>query len=84
MKFDPRSEKLETYLTPEVRPYARVILYDAVRCAASDGFAENERRLAHRAAKLLGQPADLVPWIEGVIMLEETTRQARLRLLSPA
>lgn len=83
MKFDPRSEKLETVLTPEVRPYARVILYDAVRCAASDGFSEKERQMAHKAAKLLGVEPSVVPWVETTLQLENDVRHARIRLLAP-
>ena len=84
MKFDPKGEKLETYLTPPTRMLSRVILYDAVRCAAADGFAQKEREMAHKAAQLLGLDPGIVPWVEGVLMLEKSTRDARIRLLSPA
>lgn len=83
MKFDPRGEKLETYLTPAVKPYARVILYDALRCAASDGFTEKERQMTRKAAKLLGVDASIVPWMESVYLMENDVRQARIQLLSP-
>lgn len=83
MKFDPRGETLETYLTPAVKLYARVILYDALRCAASDGFTEKERQMTRKAAKLLGVDASVVPWMESVLVLENHVRQARIELLSP-
>lgn len=84
MKWDPRATPLEDLIDASTRPFARMVLYDAVRCAASDGFAEGERRLAVKAAKLLDLDPGLVPWVEGVIELEHAARRARMKLLSPS
>ncbi|HLE97704.1 MAG TPA: hypothetical protein VI997_10075 [Candidatus Thermoplasmatota archaeon] len=76
---EPSGAPLEAAL----RPLARLILYDAIRVAAADGFGPVERDAARRAAERLGLDPGLVPAIEGLLGVEEALRAARLRLLSP-
>lgn len=82
-KFDYRAARLADLLDAETRPLARIILYEAVRIARSDGFAANEREAAARAAKMLGLDAHIVVDIEALLGIEDAVRAARIRLLSP-
>lgn len=82
-RFDYKSAKLENLLTPELRPLARIILFEAMNVARVDGIHDKERQAAVKAARVLGVDASFVSAVEAYFSVEEAVRQARLRVLSP-
>jgi len=82
--FDPKTHRFEETFDATLRPMARVVLYDAIRTARVDGFAQKEREEARRGAAKLGLEPELVSRIEGLLAAEDGVRQARLSVvLSP-
>lgn len=82
-RIDFTRERIETYLTPELRPAARGILHEAIKVARADGYAEAERQAARRAAAQLGLDEQFVIALEVLLDLEEALNRARARLLAP-
>jgi tellurite resistance protein len=82
--FDPRREKLEDQLRglSDCVP-ARRMLYDAIRIAMTDGYADRERAMTRKAAELLGIDKDVLEAIEGIVSVEDALRTARGKLLTP-
>lgn len=82
--FDTRREKLEDHLRglTDCVP-ARRMLYDAIRIASSDGYADRERAMARKAAELLGIDKDVLEAIEGLVSVEEALKTARAKVLTP-
>lgn len=83
-KFDYHSASLTEFLGASTKPFARLILHDAIRVARQDGFGDRERMAAVRAAGLLGLDTSIVTAIEGFLLLEDAVRAARMRVLSPS
>jgi tellurite resistance protein len=81
--IDFTRERIETYVTPELRPAARGILHEAVKVARVDGYAEEERQAARRAATILGLDEQFVVALEAFLDMEDALNQARSRLLAP-
>jgi tellurite resistance protein len=81
MKADLVGVPFERIMTPEMRPFARSILFDGIRCASADGYAARERELAHRAAKRLGLTEDYVIGVENQLHAEAAARESRVELL---
>lgn len=83
LKFDPVGERIEDHIDASLRPYARLIVFDAMRCARVDGYHERERALARRAAEKLQLDDGFVVAMENQLQLEDAAREARLALLRP-
>lgn len=82
--FDPRREKIEDQLRGlSDCGAARRMLYDAIRIASTDVYADKERAMARRAAELLGVDKDVLEAIEGIVSVEDAVRSARAKLLTP-
>jgi hypothetical protein len=80
-KFDAVGARLEDFLDASLRPIARIVLLDAVRVARADGFAQKERALAKRGAKRLGIEESWVDAIDAQLTIEDSLREARVKLL---
>ncbi|HVL49195.1 MAG TPA: hypothetical protein VM889_11610 [Candidatus Thermoplasmatota archaeon] len=80
---DPGSHDVADALDATLRPLARVVLYEAMHTARADGLAGSERERAVIMAERLGLDAGVVAGLEGIILLEDALRSARVRVLSP-
>lgn len=83
LKFDPRYARLEEIVDDRLRPFARSILFDALRTARADGVSAHERARAVRAADRLGLGSDFVVALENQLDVEAALREARMHLLAP-
>ena len=83
LKFDPRFAQLSDVLDERLRPFARTIVFDALRTARADGVSLRERVIAERAAEQLRLDAGLVAAMENQLEVETAVREARLHLLAP-
>lgn len=82
VKFDPVGKRIEDFVDASIRPYARMMIFDAIRAARVDGFSSQERAIAQRAATKLGLDATFVVAMENQIRTEDALRDARFRLLA--
>jgi tellurite resistance protein len=82
--FDAVHGRIEELLDARVRPFAGVVLFDAIRTARVDGFAEKERTMARRGAQQLGLEPLLVDAIELQLRTEDALREARAKVLLAA
>lgn len=82
--FDPAKARIGTILDATTRPFARTILYDALRVARADKVSPPERDAAARMAKRLELDASIVPGIEGLLGIEDALNALRIRMLSAA
>lgn len=83
LKLDTKYTRLEEVLDDRLRPFARGILFDALRTARADGVTAHERARAMRAADRLGLAPDFVVALENQLDVEAAVREARLHLLAP-
>jgi hypothetical protein len=85
-KFDIKGQKLEDYLPKiDFRMPVRALLYDAIKIARADGvYHEKEKEAVATAAKILKLDPSVVTAIEGLVDIEESLRQARIKLIFPA
>lgn len=83
-KFDTKDARLEDYIGPELRPMARHFLYDAIRVSRIDGYHEKERAAVRKSARLIGIDESIVTAIEGLVEIEASVRDARVKFLSAA
>jgi hypothetical protein len=60
------------------------MLYDAIKIACVDGYAEKEKAAARKAADLLGIDRSVVTALEGLVLAEEALKQMRADLLASA
>jgi hypothetical protein len=81
--FDYKRQKLEQVITPELKPMAKLLVYESIRIARADGFADRERQAAVKVCKLLGVDPGIVPAIEGLLKVEDSLVEARELLLAP-
>jgi hypothetical protein len=83
-KFDPSKEVLGDHFTDELAPLGRIILYQAIKVARSDGeYSSEERAWAKKMAGLLEiDPITLVQ-IESLVDAEEALRNLRKSLVMP-
>jgi uncharacterized tellurite resistance protein B-like protein len=58
-------------------------LYDAIKIAAADGYADGEKRMLRRAAAACDVPETIVRQLENLVALEDTVRTLRVTLLFP-
>lgn len=84
VKFDPVGKRIEDFVDASLRPYARMMLFDAIRAARVDGFSSQERAIADRAATKLGLDPTFVVALENQIRTEDALREARFTLLTSA
>jgi hypothetical protein len=83
LTYDTSSASLEELLSPlrgtvpGANP-APFLLYDAIKVASVDGYAEAERKKVAEAARLLGVSAEHVALLEGLVAAELNVRAARL------
>lgn len=82
-KFDYRGQRMDALLDKATQPYARIVLYDAIRVARSDGVQTLERDALVRMAKVLRIDPAHVPAIEALLGIEDALNAARIRVLSP-
>jgi hypothetical protein len=81
--FDFKTARFEEVFNADLRPMAKLLLFESIRVARADGFAERERAAAVKAAKMLGLDPQLVNSIEGLLGIEDAMRQARANILAP-
>lgn len=86
-RFDPTDANLEDYLEGDFKHLeapARVMLYTAIWISRADGvYAEGERAMAAKAAKILGIDDDMLAALESHAEIEAATSAARAALLYP-
>jgi uncharacterized tellurite resistance protein B-like protein len=86
-RFDPHNAKLEEILKGDfkhVRSPARVMLYTAIWLSRADGhYADGERAMAAKAAKIMGIDDDILAALEHHAEIEAATSAARAALLYP-
>ena len=62
--------------------FNKLLIYDAIRMAASDGdYAEDEKEQVYHAARLMKVPAEAVTAIEALVELEHAADKLRLTIL---
>lgn len=61
----------------------RILLYDAIRAASSDGYHPGEMRVVRVVAKALGIDDAAVDAMEGLVSEEAALRLKRIKLLMP-
>lgn len=81
--YDPLWAHLSDVPDERRRPFARTIVFDALRTARSDGVSARERALAERAAEHLRLDPTFVVAIENQLEIERAVREARMHLLAP-
>jgi hypothetical protein len=85
--FDPAQGRLEDYLQGDwkhLKAPSRVLLYTAIWFSHADGvYADGERAMAARAARILGIDDDMLAALEGLAEVEWATSAARAALLYP-
>lgn len=79
--FDYRRANLNRILGAGTKPFARVILFDALRVARADKVGPKEHRAAQRMAKKLGVNAEIVGTLEHLLDADKALHGARMRLL---
>lgn len=79
--FTPTSDVIERVVGGQKPSFLRCLIYDAVRTARADGFAEKERMSAVRISQKLGLETGLVTAIESILVVEDAARRSRHRLL---
>ena len=86
-RFDPKSTNLEELLQGDWKHMAspaRIILYTAIYISRADGtYAEGERAMAAKAAKIMGVDDDILSALEGHAEIEASAAAARAALLYP-
>lgn len=81
--YDPRWAHLSDVLDDRLRPFARTIVFDALRTARADGVSTRERTIAERAAEHLRLDPTFVIALENQLEMETAVREARMHLLAP-
>ena len=81
--YDPRWAHLSDVLDERLQPFARMIVFDALRTARADGVSGRERALAERAAEHLRLDPTFVVALESQLEVEAALREARMHLLAP-
>lgn len=79
--FDPKKEPADAMLQHAPRTILRAVLYDAIRVARVDGFADREREMARSTARKLGLDAGIVAGIEALIRVEDAVLESRRQLI---
>lgn len=69
--------------TPSLRKSARILVYDAIRVAAVDGYREGEMKAVRDVAFSLGLTEEAVRDIEALVHDEEALRERRVAVLMP-
>lgn len=81
--YDPRWAHLSDVLDDRLKPFARTIVFDALRTARADGISTRERTIAERAAEHLRLDPTFVIALENHLEVETAVREARMHLLAP-
>lgn len=81
--YDPTWAHLSDVLDERLRPFARTIVFDALRTASADGISTRERALAERAAEHFRLDPTFVVALENQLEVETAVREARMHLLAP-
>ena len=84
LKFDPVGQRIEDHVDATLQPYARLIVFDALRAAHADGLHQKEEKMARRAAAALQLGEAFSVAVLNQLHVEEAVRQARLTLLRKA
>ena len=79
--FNPVGKNIEDFIPPAFSPFARSFIYDAVKVARIDGYAEQERQAVRRVGKILGVTEEVIAQIEGLLDVEASLRTFRIQLL---
>jgi hypothetical protein len=66
-----------------LRKSARILVYDAIRVAAVDGYRPGEEKAVREVAALLGLDDAAVSAIEELVREEEKLRARRIAVLMP-
>jgi hypothetical protein len=83
LSADPKAESLSDLLAPlRGRNPVPYLLYDAIKVASVDGYAEKERLQVNRAAELLGVNKEHLTALEGLVSAENAVRTARLAVFA--
>src|SRR5262245_2191818 len=61
----------------------RILIYDAIRASASDGYSRGERAAVRKAAAMLGIDDITVATIEQLVEEEQAVKMRRIKLLMP-
>lgn len=77
-------EKLKELMgTGTLRMSGRILVYDAIRVAAVDGYGPGEARMVREVASALGVDEESVQAIEALVRDEEAMRARRIAVLMP-
>jgi uncharacterized membrane protein YebE (DUF533 family) len=66
-----------------LRQSARILLYDAIRAASSDGYHPGEMKAVRAVARALGVDDETVTELEALAAEEEALKAKRIKILMP-
>jgi tellurite resistance protein len=78
--FDFRNVRLQDVIAKIPQGARRAVIYDAILTSQVDGFHDKEREAARRAATVLGVDPEVVDTYEALIKVENSVRDARMRI----